>query len=272
MKMMNRVLQIFFAVTALGCSKNILQGSSTSTTDDMLLTNAKIAINSFDYQTAINIITLQMSAAAQAQTTPKEVLASAYAGKCGLNFVDYLDKLSHVASGTGFGLMMLPFVGIAVDPPSCLLSLQALDSIGTTAQRTANENAFAAIVGMSLVGTQTRSANDKTPVNGDGTIDQNICNMTDPQLTNMVLGFGHMILNFSYLTTSQIGGTSQTAINNIIAACSSAAGGANCAVTDPAAVTQPLRYALRNLLNTDDYGVGPVHTGGDPTLIATACP
>jgi len=271
--LIKRFLKILILVTcAVGCTKNVLSSSTSSPTDDSLLIDAKVAINSFNYQTAIDIVTTEMSAQAQAQADVKEVLASAYAGKCGLNFVMYLDSLSQATSGTGFKLMMTPFVGIPADPSSCLAALNTLETIGTSAQRTANENAFAAVVGMSLLGSQVRVAVDTAPVNGNGTIDGNVCAMTDAQIDNVILGFGHMIQNFSFLTLQQMGSGSQTAINTLINVCTSIPGVTSCTVTDATQITQPLRDTMRDLLNTDDYGVGAVHTGGNAVQIAGACP
>lgn len=263
---------IFIFLTATSCSKNIYKASASTDSDDSLLVDAKAAVNAFSYQSAIDIITLQMTAAGQGAVSTKEVLASAYAGKCGLNFVMFLDSLSHATSGTGFGLMMTPYVGIVADPDSCLLALNTLETIGTSAQRTANENAFAAVVGMSLIGSQVRTAVDVAPTNGDGTIDGSVCAMTNAQVDKVILGLGHMIQNFSYLTVSQLGGSSQTAINGIINVCTSIPGITSCTIIDPAQITQPLRDTMLDLLNTDDYGVGAVHTAGNPVAIAGACP
>lgn len=273
MKMGTRTLFeiVFVFLTATGCSNNLFKGASTGDHDENLLVDAKAAINSFNYQSAIDIVTLQMSANGRAQTNAKEVLASAYAGKCGLNFVSFLEKLSTANSGTGLGLMVAPYVGVAVDPDSCLLALNTLETIGASASRTANENAFAAVVGMSLLGGQVRAAVDLAPVNGDGTVDSAICSMTNAQLDNAILGMGHLIINFSFLSVQQIGAGSQTAINDLINVCASM-GLPSCTVTDPTQITQPLRDTMKDLINTDDYGIGLVHSGGNPVTVAGACP
>ncbi|MBC7465101.1 MAG: hypothetical protein H7256_03850 [Bdellovibrio sp.] len=263
---------ILFLGMAFGCSKNVFKDSAATDSDQSLLVDAKQAVNAFDYQTAIDIITLKMTATGQAQVSTKDVLASAYAGKCGLNFVLYLNSLSHATSGTAFKLMMTPFVGIAADPASCLQSLTTLQAIGTTAQRTSNENAFAAVVGMSLMGSEVRTSVDITPTNGNGTVEGNVCAMTDNQIDFVILGLGNMIQNFSYLTVGQLGSSSQVSINDLITICTSIPGVTSCSITDPTAITAPLRVAIRNLLNTVEYGVGPIVTNGQAAQIATACP
>lgn len=270
-KMMKGFLNLILATSlTVGCSNNILQTASSSSSDDSYLLNAKSAVNASNYDAAIAIITTQMSASGQAQTATKDVLASAYAGKCGLNFVNYLQSLANATMGTAFKLMMTPYVGVAATPSSCLTALQVLDSIGSASVRTSNENAFAAVVGMSLLGAQVRVSSDTSPTNGDGTIDTTVCNMSNADIDNVILGFGYVSQNISYLSIQQLGSSTQTAINNVISKCSTL--GVTCAVTDPTAITSQLRTVMKDLLNTDDYGVGNVHTGGDATLIAGACP
>ncbi|MFZ3230536.1 MAG: hypothetical protein WA160_10060 [Pseudobdellovibrio sp.] len=263
---------ILVLIIASGCAKNIFQSASSSSSDDSLLIDAKLAINSFDYSSAITIVTTKMSASGQAQVAAKDVLASAYAGKCGLNFVSYLNSLATASSTQAFALMMTPFVGIVADPAACLLALKTLDTVGTSAQRSANENAFAAVVGMSLLGSQIRVSADIAPVNGDGIADANICNMSNAEMDNVILGFGYMVENFAFLSVKQLGAGSQTAINNLVGVCAAVSGGVPCTITNPASISQPLRDVMKRLINTDDYGVGAVHTGGNAILIGLACP
>jgi hypothetical protein len=258
---------LFFA----GCSDNIFREMADKDTDEALLYDAKTAVNHQDYDSAIDIINNRLGVSARQKTEAREVLASAYAGKCGLNFIDFVDGLTNATSGTAFQLASSPFVGRPVATDYCLQSLQTLDLIGTTAQRTPNENAFAAVVGMVLMGSATRLYTDDVPANGDGTPDavDIACTLTDTQIDYIVLGYGYMSSNFSALG-SQIGASSGATFSDSIAACESIAG-ANCEITDPAAITQPIRDTLRDLLNTQQYGVGSFDASNN-TLIPVACP
>lgn len=244
---------------------------ASSDPDDIFLIEAKAAINALDYPTAIQILTLQVSAGSQLKPEFKETLAIAYAGKCGLNFASFVTGLASSTTGSAFRLMMTPFVGTVVDPPACLLALNKMQSIGPTAARTANQNAFVSVVGMSLMGSQTRASADKSPANGDGVVDAAICSIPDAEVNNIVLGFGFMSVNFSYLSTQQLGSSSQTSINNTITQCTNIAG-ANCSIIDPALITPSIRDTMRDLLNTQEYGLGSVVTGGNPVLVSGACP
>lgn len=264
---------IFTLLVSFSCTQNALYNLGSHTSDDALIVDAEKAVNIQDYQTAIDIITTKVSASGQNRTDAKEVLASGYAGKCGLNFINYANSLSAASSGSAFQLMMTPFVGIAVDQSSCLASLNTLEAIGTSAQRTSDQNAFAAIVAMSLLGTTTRANVDITPANGDGSQDSaNIsCSITDSEANNLVLGFGFLSQNIAYVSASQIGSSSLTTLNTIVAQCAAVAGG-SCATTDPTQITAIQRDTMRDFLNTVEYGVGSVVTNSNPILVVGACP
>lgn len=262
---------IFLILFLTSCNGNLYSEIASSNPDDVFLIQAKAAINALDYITAIQILTVQVTPGAQQKANFKETLASAYAGKCGLNFAGFITGLANATTGSAFKLVMTPFVGIPVDPASCLLSLNLMQSIGATAARTANQNAFVAVVGMSLMGSQVRSSADQSPVNGDGAVDMPLCTISDADVNNIVLGFGFMSLNFSFLSTQQVGNSSHTAIDDTINQCTAVAG-ANCSITDPAAITPAIRDTMRDLINTQEYGLGAYVTGGNALLIPGSCP
>ena len=262
------ILSVSFLV---GCSANFLKELASKNSDDAIIYDAQVAVNEQNYDLAINLLTVKLSAVGQAKVEARETLASAYAGKCGLNFIDFVDGLANASSGSAFILVSSPFVGKVVQPNYCLQSLQTLDLIGSTATRTTDQNAFASVVGMVLMGSATRLYTDNNPTDGDGVQDvaDISCTLTDAQIDNVVLGYGYMAKNFSALTTDQIGSSSGDAISDSIDACTAAAG-SSCEITDPAAITDDLRKTMRDLLNTVDYGVGTVD-GSNPLLIPGAC-
>lgn len=268
--MLKSVLIFLFLIS--GCSNNVLNELSNKTSDAALLFDAQTYVNNQQYQSAIDVITTRLSASGKISVGAREILASAYAGKCGLNFVDYTTKLAAAVSGSAFILVATPFVGVVVDPASCLQSLQTLDLIGTTANRTARQNSFAAIVGMVLMGSATRIYTDDIPVKGDGVQDAvNIsCTLTDAQMDKVVLGYAYMAQNFTALSSAQIGSSSSATFSNSIAVCTNIAGAA-CTNTDPALITPQIRNTMRDLMNTIQYGVG-TFDASNPALIPAACP
>lgn len=270
-KRVKQILMITLSTLQLSCSENVFSGLASKSSDDALLIDARTALNHQDYQVAIDIILNKMSSDARAKTEAKELLAGGYAGKCGLNFLSFIDSLSHAGVGTAFILTATPFVGVVADPPSCLLALNTMESIAPSASRTLSQNVFAAIAGMSLMGTATRLYTDNTPANGDGTQDSVgvSCSLTDAQVDHVILGFGFMAENFSNLGSSQLGANSAT-FSDIINLCSSL--GSSCNVTKESDITPTLRTVFRKILNTTEYGIGTIVTSGNPLLIGTACP
>lgn len=253
------------------CGVNVLSEFGAKNSDEALYFDAQTAVNAQRYDDAITIITTRVSASGQQTTRARELLASGYAGKCGLNFVDYITKLSTAVSGSTFVLVSTPFVALSVAPDFCLTALQTLDLIGTNAQRTINQNAFAAVIGMVLMGSATRLYTDDVPVNGDGAQDavDISCAIPSANLDKIILGYGYMSQNFSAIS-AQIGATSSTTISDSIATCSAIAG-SSCSNTDPALITAQMRDTMRDLMNTVQYGVG-TRDGSSPALIAAACP
>ena len=270
--MLKQFICCAFLVISAGCSLNFLNELSDKNTDDAVIYDAKVAVNEQNYDYAIELLTQRLSASGQTKTEARETLASAYAGKCGLNFLSFVDGLANAVSGSAFQLVSSPFVGVDVNADYCLDSLQTLDLIGPTETRTTDQNAFASIVGMVLMGASTRAYTDNNPVGGDGAQDAAdiSCSLTDAQIDNIILGYGYMAKNFSALSTSQIGSSSSTTISDSINTCTSVAG-SSCEITDPADITNGIRDVMKDLLNTTQYGVG-TQDGSNPALIPAACP
>ncbi len=262
---------ISISTLQLSCTENAFLGMSSTSGDAALLVDAQTALNHQDYQVAIDIILNQLSSEGRQKTQAKELLAGGYAGKCGLNFLDFIESLVDANTGTAFTMTSSPFIGVAVDPASCLLALNTMNSIGTTSSRTLSQNVFAAIAGMSLMGSATRLYTDNVPTNGNGSQDSVgiSCGLSDSQVDYIILGFGFMSENFSALGTSQLGANSST-FTDIMNMCSSL--GTSCAVTDLSSISPTLRTIFRKILNTVEYGVGTIVTSGNAAAIATACP
>jgi hypothetical protein len=262
----------FLIILTASCSQNYLKELSDKNSDDAIIYDAKVAVNEQNYDHAIELLTQRLSAGSQTKAEAREVLAGAYAGKCGLNFLTFIDGLANAVSGSIFRLVSNPFIGVDVDANYCLDSLQTLDLIGAPDARTTNQNAFASIVGMVLMGASTRSYTDDSPVGGDGNQDSVgiSCGLTNSQIDNIILGFGYMSQNITAISASQIGSISSNTILQAIAACTALAG-SSCEITNPSAINNSLRDVFKDLLNTTQYGIGAAD-GSNPLLIPSSCP
>ncbi len=251
---------------------NLLDGLSSKTTDDYLIIEAEEANNSQSYDIAIDILVNQISNSAKSTVKVKELLANSYAGKCGLNFVQYTTDLANSTSGSAFRIVMTPFVGAVVAPNFCGQALETMESIGTESQRTANQNAFTAVTGLVYIGASLRYNTDLFPANGDGTSDVNLCvGLTDDQLDEAIIGFGYFTTNFSYVSASLLGSSSLNALDQIVQLCALASG-LNCNAKTSGDITPAMRSIIRDLINTQEYGIGAYSTGGNDAMIPGSCP
>lgn len=241
--------------------------------DDDYYSDAMDSLNLQDYDSAISIVTTQISADGQTTVRVRDLLSSAYAGKCGLNFLDYTAKLAQLNNGSALNMMMSPFVQATMaDPSFCRLALETLELIGPTETRTNNQNIFASITGMVLVGTALRTSADLAPALGDGVADVNLCTgLTDAQIDDVIIGFGYFNTNFSAVGDSIIGAGSSASFGQISDACTMVPGSV-CNVISASDITPALRDFYRDVINTQDYGLGNFSTGGDPMLIPNSCP
>lgn len=270
-KIVSLIFAVFLGWILAACTQNILNDVASRDSDEAILFDAETSVNNRDWDVAISHIG-RLSSGGQASAKAREILASAYGGKCGLIFVDYIEALGAATTGSAMTILKQPFIGLIVDPPQCLLALQQMDLIGVSSSRTQNQNFFTAILGMVLMGSGLRHYIDNTPVEGDGTNDVNICTVVaDDEIDDIILGFGYMSQNLSAVSSSDIGGGSLTAITDMNTACQSV-GGSSCSITDPAAITPQMRDFFRDLTNTTEYGVGAFSTGGNDLLITGSCP
>lgn len=270
---MKKIIICLLFIFSQSCQKNLLEGFGSQDVDDFHYNDALEALNEQRYADSIAIITQQMSAAGQAQVKSRELLASAYAGRCGLNFVDYTSRLAEQSSGSPLRLTMYPFVGRIADPSFCRLSLDTIELLGPTELRTTNQNTFAAVVGMVLLGASLRTSADLVPVFGNGIADVDLCSaVSDEAIDNMLIGFGYFNRNLAYVGDGLIGSYANSNLAQVGDTCTAQFGAATCEVIDPAEITPTMRLAFRDLANTLEHGIGTYSTGGDPAMIPNACP
>ncbi len=268
------ILSIFIS----SCGPNALTGLGSQTSDEYYFEEATKANNNQDFDYAIDVLLNKLSATGQASVVGKELLASAYAGKCGFNFVNYVTALAASSSTAVFKTMMQPFVQVVTAPEYCLLSLQTIDTLGAPGVRTTNQNTFSAITGLVLMGASMRAYADKDGTGGNGngemdtTVSHLICkdtHVTDDQMNDIIVGYGYFVTNLAYVSASMLGTSSFDSLNDSVDACNSLPG-ADCTVTVKANVSADTRTIIRLLLNTATYGIGS-RPGTTPAEIAAAC-
>lgn len=256
----------------LGCGQNAFRESAKRETDEALLFEARKQMNGSNWTQAITLIG-QMSSTGQADRGTKAALASAYAGRCGLNLITLADRLANAGSTNIFTIFMTSFTGATASTiTDCSQAETTLQSISTTpASRTADENVMLAFIGFSKIGAILSTYAD---TNHDGTADPgfNSCNVAHlPDAMLREIGTG---ITLAVAALAQSGGTIGSALGTSVTSACSTLAGINpaydfCAITTTAGFSVNQVKALGGLVKTtDNPGIGTC--AGD--LATCVCP
>ncbi len=159
-------LSIFFSI---GCSTNILESFADTQSDEALLFKAKMKINSGDYDMALTYF-LSMSTTFLSRRDVLAVHASAYAGKCGLNFLDLVDGITNIGTARLFVFLMGHFQsGTSTKSDACASAETLIQNISTSyTSRTSDENLFLSLVDLAKMGVIFNGTADS---DNDGSVD-----------------------------------------------------------------------------------------------------
>jgi len=282
-----------FVLVITGCS-NVFESAARKNTDEAYYEEARKAINNFDYDLAITNFE-KMGPSFLATTVVREAYAGALAGKCGLNFLDYVEALSgaSLSGSTIFIYAMSAWDGVNVSPVHCLRAEQQIKAIWAVETATATQKFFMAILGLAKMGAYLRSKADVDGASnlGNGVTDSTFdaClatpggpnNLTDDEVGEVLTGlmlFLTNITDFAASLSSDVSGST----SGITAACASMADPplslpanqiicnytdwANVTPADKAAVVAIVRDMLATGATTTDaaarFGLGsPVSAG-----------
>lgn len=250
------VLFSLFFLTA-SCT-NIFYEAADKNSDAAKLFDARKLIDSGDWTSAITKIN-SMSVSAREQRDVKALLASAYAGRCGLDVLTMINNMQATTSYTFFQILMRSIRGAtATNVADCVLAETTMKTISTSSSsRTTDENLLMAFVGFAKIGA-ILSANADT--DSDGTVDAgfNPCTaLDDTEAAELVTGLANAITSLNSANSS-IGSDEMTDINSICAAATTA-GFDFCSLTDTSQVdTQAERAGMRGLVHEaqDSIGLG----------------
>jgi hypothetical protein len=183
---------VFVLVFAAGtsCSQNILSTFADKNTDAAKYIEAQKLIDGEKYDDAIAVL-LSASADFQTDRKFKSLLASAYAGRAGLNFLDLIQSFQDASGVTLFSLLMPSFH--SADMTALTSKVMDLDQAADTlksiasdpAQRSQDENILMVLVSFAKIGYILNTYTD-TDHNGsvDGTF-TDACSTADTPGTSI---------------------------------------------------------------------------------------
>ena len=268
----------------LSCSVNILKTFADTNTNEALYEDALKLVNEGDYDEALDKIAL-MTGTYPTDTKVLELKASAYGGKCGLNFLDFAQALQNIGSTKLFELLLAEFTGRTLTHiNSCIAAENTIESIGAVADRSLDQNVFLIMIEFAKIGNILSYYVDSAPADGTPDPAYDACAvggapaaggpMTDAHVGEIGTGITIAYQNLQAVSSEvSLGGAQFTEIDSLLDC--SGAGAATCAKTNPASFTALELKGIRSVVVSTDIGLslssGAVGTcPGDITQCA--CP
>lgn len=242
--------------------KNMFGELAQTDTDAAIFYDAKLAANTKDYDSAIALVG-ELSSGYAAQREVQVFLASAYAGRCGMDYLSIADAFIHnTASDTPMEIALKQMKGSTseADCKTAESILRAISPAGDGIMSDNLDDAFLmAFVGIAKVGAILERLADTS--DHDGVVDAGFdsCAIADADARELGTGITLMYNNIK---------NSGTAFAAQLSAMTSlcALSGGMCDVTDPTAFTAPAQLdAVRGVFDNQTVGIG-----SDPAY--PACP
>lgn len=261
------------ACVNLSCSVNILENFADKTSDKALYVEAQKLIDDGDYTGALAQIA-KMTGSYATSTAVTELKASAYAGRCGLNFLTFAKALQSIGATRIFPFLLGAFRSGSVSKIDDCISAEALmTGIGTITERTNDQNMFIVMVEFAKIG---NILNHYADSNADGTADVGFAPCTagggtraagpidDSDMRQIGSGLTIAMANITALAGSvNLGSSSLTTMTNVCGMLTGPLAAYNfCSVTDPAAFSASEVKGIRSFLKEDNaVGLGTDCTG-----------
>jgi hypothetical protein len=250
-----KLILVLIVITNFACSKNIFDEIANKDSQEAIYFQAKSEINKRNYSDAIDLFA-RLDADYLDNHERKAVYASAYSGRCGLEFLTLLSNLQNSSGSTVIALLMgaFPNSTLLENAADCNQSQSILATIGDQTVRNGNENLLMAFTSFSEIGT-TLSAIADLDADGvaDATFDQ--CDITDfpeQQVREIGSSIALALISLAAIGTSYVDGATAdvTALCNLDPNLSRF-----CTNTDPSAFTANEVQALRYAIGSNDFGI-----------------
>jgi hypothetical protein len=252
---------LLILLSGVSSCKNAFDETADKKSDKSLLFSARQKIDVRDFDGAVTLIH-SMSANGQADRYAQDILASAYAGSCGLDFLKFATALGNIGTQTLFQLLLGEMKsGTAGNVASCKFAEAIL--VGMSA-RTPDENLLLAFAEFVKIG---RIFSVDADTNQDGLVDPafNSCSsasMSDADTADLGVGITIGLSSLLAASAGVAGGvTGQmsalcTQIDSMVAALGGPYAGYSgfCNKTNPASLSSVELKVFRSLTRSKEIG------------------
>jgi hypothetical protein len=253
MKLKNLILCLILSATT-ACVDNIFVESADTETPDAIFFAAKQEINNRNYNRAV--LLLQSLTPDYLNVRVRvPIHASAYAGRCGLEFISLLEALQSTNSSAVLGMLMGSFPGAEIDNVNdCIFASDLLQDIGDESVRDGNENLLLAFVSLAKMGVILSSLAD---LDDDGVADATFDQCDNNDLPEAMVREVGASLAVTILSLSAVGGGYiDGTVDSFADLC---AQDPNlqpfCNTTDPTSFSAAEVQAFRYAIGSNDFGI-----------------
>jgi hypothetical protein len=255
-----------------GC-QNLYGEIADKKSDAALMYQAKMHIDRSEFTSAINAMN-RASAASRDSRQGRVVIATAYAGRCGLNLITLAEQLANMGSDTLFRQLMVAFKSATVvggQAADCQQAESLLMGI-PGAQRNSSDNVFLAFTSMSKIGAYLGQSSANDSGTGNVAAGFNACNtgeISDSEIRQ--IGSGLMTMMAAFDSSGAPVLDNLTAIlDPFCTALETATGATTCDKTDPDDFDATELKFLRSMLRSNEIGLNTCNNSiTDPACV---CP
>ncbi len=253
---MTRWLFLFLMVCLISCTKK--------DTNESILFEVQNNIDHSRWSQAIDDFP-KLTPDVLGQRSTKNLLASAYAGRCGLNYVKLVTDLLNIDNTRLFLFLMQTFAHSTLSQMAdCIAAESIIQTLGATPDlRSLDENLFLVFLSFTKIGTilNLRAETLGGP-NPDPSFNScSTSSLTDQDAAQIVTALGHAAATLTYIaSTTSIGLAQAITLQTVCGVLSQAPIPSSfnfCGVTDTASVTSDQLKGIRSMIGENQYvGVG----------------
>lgn len=259
---------VLTSLVSISCS-NIFKGMSDQESQEAYLEDAIKYNNAKQYDSAIDIIENKLTTDTKNSDDMRRFMASVYAGKCGLDFIQYFNNLSSASDSDSEGLkfLMTAWNGKTVSATHCKTAETIMKQIAPTfTTRTASDSFFMVILAMAKIGTYLKTivdADDNGEVDTtptDFTQADGFClsaNISNESVAELASGLGIILSNIANVGNALSDSTFD--LSSISSTCNSLPSPNPCLIEDQNEFlnNSTARLAIRTLFNAPSSGLNP---------------
>lgn len=267
MKKRRHIFLLLLLSTILFSCKNVFQDVEKKDTDEAIYYQAQLELNKRNFDGAVFLFEL-LSPAVKNSRVLAANYASAYSGRCGLDFLGLVNNLETVGDfNTIYAFLLNSYpTGTASKMADCIRAEAILDAVGDFSVRNPEENllmAFSSLVKIGTILDHYADPDDDGDVSDFDHCDTDI--FPDEAVRHIGSGTANAILSAAASGTN----VSDETLADITAFCGEHPDLSTfCTSTDPSAYSTDEVRVLRSALGSSDFGIGSCT--GD--LLACACP